>query len=540
MREPQQGLSRGDKVRVGRAVTFTETLSRETVNVTPLPGMQPATTPETVVWPAECTDLTLTDSYLYPGRVWTLEAIPPAMTWAAQDCWLRYSPGQETNGKVGQIFWAKLVGWRPTDEGDFSLGGKSVYAMVPLQNGCSIEFDIAKGGYYVDVESLAGSCLLVDTSGDCPKLAVDPACLATGGTITTGCGLGTVGGALVLDLSAVVTDPFVWTDCQLYLNIGCGLTLDGGTGALVVNPVDLADDAAITALVPNPGGTTCAVGVDLADNAQTRETLVNDVLLYRVAGGKLRMSVTKTTYTNHFNVAGLHIDRTASGAETTTFDVDICDQACCDDCTISFEMSASSTISLGSDLTLSIDTLSGCTSPYTVYVDWGDGTADEIPGATGPFTVDHTYAVAGTYTITAEATDECGFASDQVTVTVTVTGDGVVTTCCPDPIPSSLYVKWTAATFTYAGDLNRVESAVWSGAESGWLWTGIAQNGNAIRILLQCVGGSWLLTWDDFDRGCDFDVSPSASQCDPLQITFILTNTCFLGSFTLQFTAAAP
>lgn len=428
--ERQYGLNREDKARVGRAVKYVETLSREATNVTPLPAVLGAVTPETVVWPAELTSLTpLTDSYLYPGRVWTLEAIPPAMTWVSQDCWLRYGPGMELQGKVGQIFWAKLVGWRPTDPADFSLGGKPVYAMVPLQIGCSLAFDIAKGGYYVDVASLAGAGLSV-TADACPKLRVNAGYMP--GTVTLfGCGLVFDGvDTLSVDLSAVVTDPFVWTGCQLDLNIGCGLTLDGGTGALVVNPVDLAGNRILTSLVVGPG--TCDLAVDLAFVATTKETLVNDVLLYRVAGGKLRMSVTKTTYTNYFNRAGLHVDRDATSPETTTFDVDVCDPACCDDCTIAFAVSASPTSgSAPLTTTLSVDTLSGCASPYTVYVDWGDGTADEIPGATGPFTVNHTYAGDGTYHIDAEATDECGFISDTATVTVTVVsaGGGGAVTC---------------------------------------------------------------------------------------------------------------
>jgi len=55
-------------------------------------------------------------------------------------------------------------------------------------------------------------------------------------------------------------------------------------------------------------------------------------------------------------------------------------------------------------------TINGGTSPYALSIDWGDGTPAELKSVenAGPLSLTHTYQLAGTYTVTVQATDKNG------------------------------------------------------------------------------------------------------------------------------------
>jgi hypothetical protein len=55
-------------------------------------------------------------------------------------------------------------------------------------------------------------------------------------------------------------------------------------------------------------------------------------------------------------------------------------------------------------------TINGGTSPYALSIDWGDGTPAELKSIenAGPLSLTHTYQLAGTYTVTVQATDKNG------------------------------------------------------------------------------------------------------------------------------------
>jgi hypothetical protein len=242
--------------------------------------------------------------------------------------------------------------------------------------GCGLTEDPATGAFEVDFAQLAGRGLTVGSwdgsgsgSAECQQLDVllntdcgldyDPATATVGLDLTdvvfdglywddalchlgvlTGCGLtygptnvpGATGDAIVMDLTDVVANGLYWDGdlCELGVSIGCGLQYfvnEATETVLQVDAVDVAGDNAITALVPNPGGEDCAVGVDL-EAASTTTEVSDKILAFGVVGGQLRLRVLRTTYTNHFNLAGLHIDRTADIPEVRLFDVDLCDLIC--------------------------------------------------------------------------------------------------------------------------------------------------------------------------------------------------------------------
>jgi hypothetical protein len=63
----------------------------------------------------------------------------------------------------------------------------------------------------------------------------------------------------------------------------------------------------------------------------------------------------------------------------------------------------------GSQLSWPI-TINGGTSPYALSIDWGDGTPSTLMSVVtaGPLSLTHTYQLAGTYTVTVQATDKNG------------------------------------------------------------------------------------------------------------------------------------
>lgn len=245
--------------------------------------------------------------------------------------------------------------------------------------------------------------------------------------IDYGCGLGLTGTQLVVDFTSVVSGGLTWDPdlCLLGIELECGLYYTG-TG-IAVNVDDIAGDRASTALVPvdNTDPVCDSIAVDLEVDSTTTETVVTNVVMSIVAG-KLRTTLTKVTYTNHFNEAGLHIDRTAGSPVDTYSDLDICPIVeCClaeplvAECTKSnsggelvdgfWEVDFTAGASGG------VATAPGC-SGYTYSWDFDDGSA--VSTAQNPT---HEYEAAGTYHPVVTVTDCCGNTDTCEPGTITVT-----------------------------------------------------------------------------------------------------------------------
>jgi hypothetical protein len=331
-----------------------------------------------------------------------------------------------------------------------------------VEPGCGLAINPDDGSYYVDPNDFAGNCLLVDNSNPyCPVVYVDPLCLETGG-------------------------EFV---------IGCGLEAPGGV--VKVKPSDLAGNRFFTSLIVGPG--TCDLAVDLVDTSRESRTFVNDIDIARVAGGKVRFTVTKTKVTNYWNAATLHIDQEWGEPFEQVTEIDVCDLDCCDDCTITFAVSTDATeVDVDETVTLSFDSApSGCTSPYTVEVDWGDGAVESFDS--GSFPVTHAYAVAGTYEIRTTVRDKCGFAADADSIFVYAgvdAADYVTVDCCPIPIPKVLTVRITGKEVgTGAETLPDSYTVTWDGFR--WAPTVTPNGGDTSGCLyVACEGDLWAYSTD--------------------------------------------
>ena len=96
---------------------------------------------------------------------------------------------------------------------------------------------------------------------------------------------------------------------------------------------------------------------------------------------------------------------------------------------------SASTISQGSSVTATVTATSGTIG--SSFLDWGDGTTSTGPSAT------HTYANAGTYTITGKAADAIALAT-PVTATLTVQAKPFVVMQSPTPnsnVSTSVHVQ---------------------------------------------------------------------------------------------------
>lgn len=313
--------------------------------------------------------------------------------------------------------------WGKTEWEFFPIG------LIPLD--CGLAYDAVTNTYYVDPGDFAGTGLTaVYPEIGCPYLDVDGDAIVP--ILPLGCGLLNDAGVLVVDFSSVVSNGLTWDEdlCLLGIELECGLYYTG-TG-IAVNTDDIAGVREVTALVPVAGiDPACdSVGVDLEVHAPatTTETVVTNVVMSVVAG-KLRTTLTKVTYTNYFNIAGLHIDRTAGSPVDTYADLDICPIVeCClaeplvAECTKSNSGGELVDNEWGVDFTAGatggISTLGDCTD-YTYSWDFGD---ESLPDTTQNPT--HVYTTAGVFTPVVTVTDCCG-KTDTCSP-----GDITVTSCC--------------------------------------------------------------------------------------------------------------
>jgi hypothetical protein len=316
-----------------------------------------------------------------------------------------------------------------------------------------------------------------------------------------GCGLvESPPGTIKVDLTDIALDGLIWDadNCLLYPNLGCGLTVQSvlGIDTIAVDYTQLAGDAAETALIVY-GAVPCdSLGVDLVSASTTTETLVTDATLSLV-GGLITLTQTKRTYTNHFNAAGLHIDRTASIAVVSTSSVDPCIlDECCSSSSLYADVSADPIIGDSPLETALLAEPGGGVEPYTYAWTATTGVFDDATIAAPIWTVTD----EGIATATVVITDDCGNTlTDEVVVTVeedcagwycceeteTVVYladcDAVDAYECGDPVPCSAYVldgvhempptggdTWTGSTYSLAK--TEVEGE-WTVTDGETIWT---------------------------------------------------------------------
>lgn len=452
MRERGYTLTRPDLARVRGAVRHVETLSREGVNVTPLPGVAMLATAETVCRAVEITDEPPSGSpdlsVMYRGVIFFREGD----AWQQASVLVRPVLDDVRLLKVGMTTLAYLVG-EYTGDGDYQ--GQLVFSAAQTPAGCGLKYVESEEfptftSVAVDLDAIAGDGLEVDEGeeGECPKLKV----ISTGVVETLGCGLSRAGGTLHVDLTEAALDGLYFNAeiCALGVNYGCGLTItsDPEEGdQLVVDVAALAGDNTLSSLVVVPGGASCdSLGVDLEEAfTDPLGTFITSVTP-TVAGGKLRLTMGRAVVTRHYNAAGLQLDTTAEAASPTVVDLDICPIVeCCTAEELAVECTRSTSSAETGEVINFTSTPSGGKEPYTYDWDWDDGTTHGT--AQNPT---HAYSAAGTYTPILTVYDACGKFVLCYPGTITVTSDAIYTCIPSDPETYTYWFDVPAAVITHA------------------------------------------------------------------------------------------
>lgn len=336
---------------------------------------------------------------------------------------------------VNATFLAGLYAFDVSDNQDLQIGDRVwlrkngngwVIDRGHIRVDCGLAYDPILDTYYVDPGAFAGDGLVaVYPEGDCPYLDID-----------YGCGLNIDATKLVVDFTDVVIAPLFWDTCTIGINYGCGLALDGddlvvdltdvvfdglyfdnticalgvdyGCGLtlfgpqLMVNNVDIADDPAVTALVPVG---VCALGVDL-DVVTNESYAVDRIKSFGTVAGQLCLKFERRTVTNYFNVAGLHIDTTVSAPAQLQLCYDICAETCCDATPLLVSCGKSGSGGAAPYIVYFTATPSGgisaCPDGYTYLWDFGDGYFSSLQNPS------HTYTECGLFVVTVAVTDCCG------------------------------------------------------------------------------------------------------------------------------------
>lgn len=305
------------------------------------------------------------------------------------------------------------------------LGGATTISTdTDVTFGCNLTVDA--GEVSVDVESLAGDGLSVNSDDDCDKLQVNYGCglelgddgelQVDGGTlagdgltgsddctlnVATGCGLTIDGdGAVALDLSAVAFDGLYWNSeiCALGVNFGCGLTLVGDE--LTVDNEALAGDNEVTSLLPYG---SCGIIFDAGADSNVDHTYVQDVTFTPdYCAGTLTLSKTRVTMTDVYNAAGVLVRTDYADPVLTDTVVDLCKFiSCCAADPIDIVASADPEYGEAPLLVSFTADVTGGVGPYTYNWDFGDETSSNLQNPT------HNYTDAGGYYVTLTVTDQC-------------------------------------------------------------------------------------------------------------------------------------
>lgn len=451
---------------------------------------------------------------------------------------------------------------------------------------CGIGHDPATDEYSVNVEQLAGEGLTFNDDGEgCEQLNINVGCglailddelvlditsivgpgLQENATppcnelmVKTGCGLEIDGdGAVAVNLTDAVFDGLYFddTNCTMGVLTGCGLTygptnVPGEEGDAIVVDFDvLAGEHTLTGLIVQPSGSApCpSLGIDLGAVDTTIENLVTDVSLTFV-GGQVCVIMEKTPYTNHFNAAGLHINRTAgSPFEESGGCIDLCAAlACCEAAELTID--AGSNVTGGEeDLEVNFTTeVAGGVGPYTYLWDFDDGGTSTLQNPT------HVFTSPGVYNVTVTVTDDCGFTdSDNITITVTEASEPIESPCCPGNfIPSNLIATFSNGTGDAACLSGLMLPLIYDGGAGGWTsgclsnLGGCGWKGNTVTLVCQSPPGFFSLSiapspcppdipdCGGNSNGFSGSDTDFAFTCDPFVATFTLNLTVNCGALS--------
>ena len=266
---------------------------------------------------------------------------------------------------------------------------------------------------------------------------------------------------------------------------GCGFVYDPDTDSWATDTALLVGDQADTSLITITSESCDIFSFDRVSNYRTDETLVNNVRIEK-SGDKIKLTQTKTDYTNWFNIAGVLTDRTAGAPYDETSEVDVCEETCCGATLLEVSVSVTD----NGDCSFTFDsTVTGGSASFVYEWTFGDTGTSAVADPT------HAYEFGGTYTVTLVVTDACG---QRATWTDTVTCDNPIDACsaytvdATDALYRGVGDSWTGGTYTLTKDGNNwtlISSADGSSDFCSWIveWDGA---GCATFALSETGGGA--------------------------------------------------
>lgn len=338
--------------------------------------------------------------------------------------------------------------------------GQPVYAAF---TGTDVTTTVEYTGYFTGIGHIV---VLKHTIGDCPEDSGEP---------------DEENNTVYRDLSA--------------FDVGCNLTFDG-TGKLVVDTEVLAGDNAVTSLDGTTDDDGCPIiGFDKVPTSTTTETLQNDTVVVQT-GSTVTITKTRTVYTNHFNAALVHVDRTAGAPTDTTYTVDIClgVQCCLADCVTLTDVDwvdqyglapLTPVVTFGVSGGLPGDAGSG----YSVHIDWDNGDTETQVGD-GPFEFTGAFDTPGLYEVVITVTDRCG--EHTFVYPVTVGEECACEGCEASGYPQAYTFTLSGGTGDFASlngawEIHNIGGCAWAWIQNGWTVTGSGteltfadENGNTL------------------------------------------------------------
>jgi PKD repeat protein len=293
--------------------------------------------------------------------------------------------------------------------------------------------------------------------------------------------------------------------------IGCGLVYNED-GAIVVYNQDLVGAADVTSLVINGD---CGIAFDKTVTEIVPITYVTDVEINYPAPGSFQLRKTSQTIADHYNAAGVHVNREYSVPVVDTYTVNICDLIeCCEYDPLDVSYGADpiyGNAELEVDFTV---TVTGGSGSFTYLWDFDDGATSTAQNPT------HTFTDPGVYEVTITVTDEvCGM-TETYTIYIYVSEPCACAVCEEEGFPARYSFTLSGATEDFAGangawTVYHTVDCSWFGFNSNGWSVSLVINNDQTRDIVFVGPDLQSITYEtDAIPGCCDTITPS-------EITFV-------------------
>jgi PKD repeat protein len=286
--------------------------------------------------------------------------------------------------------------------------------------------------------------------------------------------------------------------------IGCGLVYNED-GAIVVYNADLVGDAAVTSLVI---ADDCGIAFDKTVTEIVPITYVTDVEINYPAPGSFQLRKTSQTIADHYNAAGVHVNREYSVPVVDTYTVNVCDLIeCCEYDPLDVSYGADP---IYGDAELEVDftvTVTGGSSDYSYFWDFDDGATSTAQNPT------HTFTDPGVYEVTITVTDNvCGM-EETYTIYIYVSEPCACAVCEEEGFPLRYTFTLSGATSDFAGVngawivYHTVDCSWFGFNDNGWS-VSLVINNDQTRDIVFVGPDLQSITYETDAAGCCSTIAP--------------------------------